>query len=105
MLTTLLIWIVGVVILGSLFWCSARVCVALLLAIWTVAVGILVDSNLDDRFLWIPVVLAVCGVFGSMVVLADAAKIVLAANVVILALFAVSVEALKTKSLFERHVR
>ena len=95
MLTTSLLWIVGAIILGSLFWCSVRECVALLLAAWTVAVGILVHSNLADRFLWIPVLLALIGVFGSIIVLASLTNMVLAANIATLTLFTVSVYVLK----------
>jgi hypothetical protein len=81
MLTTLLKWITGAAFLGSLFWYSARDCAALLLAVWTVAVGIFIHSNVADRLLWIPVALALAGVFGSVVVLAIPSNITLAANV------------------------
>jgi hypothetical protein len=97
MLKTLLKWIVGAAILGSLFWCSNRECVALLLTVWTVAIGIFVYSNLADRFLWIPVLLALFGVFGSILVLAIPANIILAGNMATLILFAISLEVLKDK--------
>lgn len=97
MLKTLLRWIVGAVILGSFFWCSDRQCVALLLAAWMVAIGVLVFSNLADRFLWIPVLLALAGVFGSILELSIPANTILAANVATLVLFALSLEVLKDK--------
>lgn len=95
MLTALLKWIAIATFLGSLFWCSARDCVALLVAVWTVAIGVFVYSNLAGRFLWIPVLLALAGVFGSILMLAVPANITLAANVATLVLFIVSLEVLK----------
>ena len=87
----------GAAILGSLFWCSACQCVSLLLVIWTLAIGFLAYFNLANRFLWIPVLLALAGVFGSILVLAIPADIILAANVATLVLFGVSLEVLKDK--------
>lgn len=87
MLMTLLKWTTGTAFLGSLFWCSARDCATLLLAVWMVAIGVFVYSNLADRFFWIPVLLALAGVFGSIFVLAIPGKITLAANVATLVIF------------------
>jgi hypothetical protein len=97
MLTTVLKWTMGTAFLGSLFWWSAGDCTTLLLAVWMVAIGILVYSNLADRFLWIPLLLALAGVFGSIFVIAIPGSITLAANVATLVTFIVSVEVLKKK--------
>lgn len=97
MLTTLLKWTTGAAFLGSLFWCSARDCTTLLLAVWMVAIGVFVYSNLAHRFLWIPAFLALAGVFGSIFVIAIPGSITLAANVATLVIFIVSVEVLKKK--------
>jgi hypothetical protein len=97
MFITLLKWITGAAFLGSLFWCSARNCVTLLLAVWTIAIASFVYSNLKDRFLGIPVFLAAAGVFGSIFVLAIPGNITLAANVAVLVTFVVSLEVLKKK--------
>jgi hypothetical protein len=97
MLTTLLKWTMGAAFLGSLFWCSARDCTTLLLAVWMVAIGVLVYSNLGHRFLWIPVLVALAGVFGSIFVIAIPGSLTLAANVATLVIFIVSVEVLKKK--------
>ena len=94
MLMTLLKWITGAAFLGSLFWCSDRACVVLLLAIWTVAIGVLVYSDLADRFLWIPVLLALAGVFSSILPLAISPNVAVVANEAILILFIVSLEVL-----------
>jgi hypothetical protein len=97
MLTTVLKWTTGTAFLGGLFWCSAGDCTTLLLAVWMVAIGILVYSNLADRFLWILLLLALAGVFGSIFVIAIPGSITLAANVATLVTFIVSVEVLKKK--------
>jgi hypothetical protein len=97
MLTTLLAWITGAVFLAGLFWCSARDCVALLLAVWTVAIAALVYSNLANRLLWIPVLLALTGVFGSLFALAIPTNITLAVNEATLVLFIVSLEVLRKR--------
>jgi hypothetical protein len=97
MLTTLLKWTTGIAFLGSLLWCSARDCTALLLAAWMVAIGVFIYSDLADRFLWIPVLVALAGVFGSIFVIAIPGGITLAANVATLVIFILSVEVLKKK--------
>jgi hypothetical protein len=96
-LTTLLKCITVIPFLGSLFWYSSRDCAVLLLAIWTVAIGGFVFSNLTNRFLWIPVLLAFVGVFGTVVVLVIPGNATLAANEATLVMFIVSVETLKKK--------
>lgn len=97
MFTTLLESIAGAVFLGSLFWCSSRDCVALLLIAWTLAIGAFVYSNLAERFLWIPVLLALAGVFGSVFALVVPANMTLAVNEAILATFLVALKVLKSK--------
>jgi hypothetical protein len=98
MLTMLTKCISGAVFLGSLFWCPSGDCVALLLVIWTVAIGVLVYSNLADRFLWIPILLALTGVFGLIFVLAIPDTIALAADEATLVMFVASLGLLKEKS-------
>lgn len=96
MLTTLLRTVIGGAFLGSLFWFSDRDWVGLLLlAVWTVAIGAMIHSNLAERFLWIPLALALTGLFSSIIVLAIPANITLAANLVTIVLFLVSLEVLK----------
>jgi hypothetical protein len=97
MFTILLESIAGVAFLGSLFWCSSRDCVALLLVAWTLAIGAFVYSNLAERFLWIPVLLALAGVFGSVFALVVPTNITLAVNEAILATFLVALKVLKSE--------
>ncbi len=87
----------GVVFLGSLFWCPRDHCVVLLLAVWAIALGILVYSNLADRFLWIPILLALSGLFGLILLLAIPTSTTLAAEEVTLVMFVVSLAVLKKK--------
>ncbi len=94
MLAILLKWITTAAVFGSLFFCSARDCAALLLVVWSVAIGILVCSNLGDRLLWLPVFLGLVGVFGSVFMLAIPVRINLAVNGITLAMFIVSLEIL-----------
>ena len=97
MLTTLLKCITVIPFLGSLFWYSSRDGAVLLLAIWTVAIGGLVFSDLTNRLLWIPVLLAFVGVFGTVVVLVIPGNATLAANGATLVMFIISVETLKKR--------
>jgi hypothetical protein len=97
MLTTLLQSFTGAALLSSLFWGSARDCAVLLLVVWMVVIGAFVVSNLADRFLWIPVLLALAGLFASVFALVIPANIILAVNVATLVSFVVSVEVLKKK--------
>jgi hypothetical protein len=94
MLTALFKWIAGSVFLGSLFWCSTLDCVALL-AVWTAAIGVLICSNLADRSLWIPALLALSGVLSSIVVFGIPDNITVVANLATLVLFIVSLQMLK----------
>jgi hypothetical protein len=98
MLTTLLKSFTGAAFLSSLFLWSARDCAVLLLAVWMVSIGVFVLSNLADRFLWIPVLLALAGVFASVFALVIPANIILAVNVATLVSFIVSLEVLKKKN-------
>jgi hypothetical protein len=97
MLTMLLKSFTGAAFLSSVFWWSAPDCAVLLLAVWMVAIGDFVLSNLADRFLWIPVLLALAGVFASVLAFVIPANIILAVNVATLVSFIVSVEVLKKK--------
>ena len=95
MVTTLLKWISAGTLAGSLYLSPNRYCAALLLAVWTIAIAVFVHSNLAEKFLWIPVLLGLAGVFGSIVVLALPANITLTVNLATLVLFAVAVDVLK----------
>lgn len=96
MLLMTLIAVAGFV--ASLFWCSTRDCVALLLAAWTVAIVVFVYMNLPERHLWIPALLALAGVLGCVFVLAFPGNLTLAANVTTLVLFVVSLDVLRERS-------
>lgn len=97
MRTMLLTWTAGAAVLVSLFWCSLGHCVMLLLTVWVIAIASFVYSNLKDKLLCIPVLLAGLGVLGLIFVLAIPGKITLAANVAVLVTFVISLEVLKKK--------
>jgi hypothetical protein len=71
--------------------------ILLLLVVWTGASGSLSYITLPDKHLWIPVLIALAGVFGSLLPLAITSDIALAANAVTLTLFIVSLERLSSK--------
>ena len=71
--------------------------ILLLLIVWTGAIGSLSYITLPDKHLWIPVLLALAGVFGSLLPLAITPNIALVANVATLTLFVVSLERLSSK--------
>ena len=71
--------------------------VLLLLAIWVGAIAVIVSSDWPDNHPWIPVFLAVAGLFGSVLPVAVAPNVALIANAVTLALFIVSWERLKSR--------
>lgn len=66
----------------------------LLLAVWVGAIAILVNVDRADKFLWIPVFLAVAGVFSSILPLAIPFSAAVVANGATLILFVVSLEVL-----------
>lgn len=66
----------------------------LLLAVWVGAIAILVNVDRADKFLWIPVFLAVAGVFSSILPLAIPFNAAVVANGAALILFIVSLEVL-----------
>ena len=68
--------------------------VVLLLAVWVGAVAVLVNVGRDDRFLWIPILLAVAGVFSSVLPLAISFNVAVVENGATLILFIVSLEVL-----------
>lgn len=99
MRTTLLIRITGAAILGGLFWCSARVSVTVLLALWMILIGSFVHSTVKERFLYVPVLLGAIGVLGSIFVLAIPGNMTLAANVAVVVSFVASVELISRASI------
>ena len=97
MLTTLFTSIEDATLLGSLSWCTGGYCAAVLLAVWTVGIVILVCSNIENRFLSVPVFLALSGVFGLVVVFAIPLTATVVANAITFVVFIVSLEALKNR--------
>ena len=95
MLTTHFTWIADATLLGSLSWCSGGYCGAVLLAVWTVGIVVLVCSNIENRFVLFPVFLAFSGVVGLIVVFAIPLTGTVAANAATFVLFIVSLEVLK----------
>jgi hypothetical protein len=71
--------------------------VLVLLAMWVGAIAILVYVNLADKFLWVPVLLALTGIFASILPLAMSSNIALVANAATLILFILSVQMFKPK--------
>jgi hypothetical protein len=67
----------------------------LLLAVWVGAIAVLVYADRADKFLWIPVLLALAGVFSSMLPLAISPNVAAVTNGALLILFIVSFGGLK----------
>ena len=66
----------------------------LLLAVWAGAIVVLVNVDRTDKLLWIPVVLAVAGMFSAILPLAISFNVAVIANGATLILFVVSLEIL-----------
>lgn len=64
--------------------------IILLLAVWVGATAVLVHTDCAEKFLWIPVLLALAGVFSSMLPVAASPDVAAVANGAILLLFIVS---------------
>ena len=88
----------GMVFLGSLFWCPSGMCAALLLAVWTIGIALFAYSNVPEPFLWIPLLLALTGLFGSIFILAIPDTVILAAEEATLVVFMISLGLLKKRS-------
>ncbi len=71
--------------------------ILLLLIVWTGAIVAFSYITLCDKHLWIPVLLALAGVFSSLLPLAITPNIALVANAATLILFIVSLERLRPK--------
>ena len=69
----------------------------LLLAVWVGAIAVLVNVNRADKLLWIPILLAVAGVFSSVLPLAISFNVAVVENGATLILFIVSLEVLHPK--------
>jgi hypothetical protein len=67
----------------------------LLLAVWIGAIAVLIYVDRAEKFLWIPVLLALAGLFSSMLPLAISPNMAAVANGAILFLFIVSFGVLK----------
>ncbi|MGA2961514.1 MAG: hypothetical protein ABSD96_07560 [Candidatus Korobacteraceae bacterium] len=66
----------------------------LLLAVWAGAIVVLVNVERADKLLWIPVLLAVAGMFSAILPLAISFNVAMIANGATLTLFMVSLEML-----------
>ena len=71
--------------------------ILLLLITWTGAIAAFIYMTLSDKYLWIPVLFALAGVFSSLLPLAITPSIALVANATTLILFIVSLERLRPK--------
>lgn len=71
--------------------------ILLLLIVWTGVIGWISYINLPDKYLSIPVFLALAGVFGALLPLAMTPSIALVANAATLTLFIVLMERLRPK--------
>jgi hypothetical protein len=71
--------------------------ILLLLAIWVGAIAVFVSLDWADNHLWIPVFLAVAGIFGSVLPVAIAPNVALIANAATLVLFILALERLKPR--------
>jgi hypothetical protein len=69
----------------------------LLLVVWVVSITVLITADRADKFLWLPVLLAVTGVFSSLLPLAISFNVAVAANGATLILFIVSLEVLNPR--------
>ena len=69
----------------------------LLLAVWVGAIAVLVNVNRADKLLWIPILLAVAGVFSSVLPLAISFNVAVVENGATLILFIVLLEVLSPK--------
>lgn len=72
--------------------------VLMLLAMWVGAIAVLVCVDLAERFLWIPVLLALTGVFTSILPLVISSNIAPVANLATLILFVLSLQMFRPKS-------
>lgn len=66
----------------------------LLLTVWIGAIVVLVNVERADKFLWIPVLLAVAGLFSSVLPLAISFNVAVVENGATMILFIVSLEVL-----------
>lgn len=73
--------------------------ILLLLLVWTGAIAWISCLTLRDKYLWIPLLLALAGVFGCLLPFVVTFNIALVANAVTLTLFIVSLERLKPRRL------
>ncbi len=71
--------------------------VVLTLAVWVGAIVLLVNRKLANKFCWIPVILALAGVFCSILPLAIPASIAVIANAACLIAFLACLALLKTR--------
>ena len=67
----------------------------MLLTIWAGAIFTFVNFDFSDERLWVPVLLALVGVFGSILPLVVAPVIALVANAATMLLFVASLETLR----------
>ncbi len=97
MFQTVLKWICAGTFAGSLYYWPNLYRAEILLAVWILSIVVFAHSNLAEKFIWIPVVLGITDVFGSIVVLALPARSTLTVDLAALVLFAVAVDVLKKR--------
>jgi hypothetical protein len=87
----------GSVSVGSFLWFAIRNCAMLLLIIWTSAITVFDDSDMLERFLWVPVCLGFVAVFGAVFILAIPSHLIMAFNMATLLPFMILSELGNTK--------
>jgi hypothetical protein len=71
--------------------------ILVLLMVWSGPIAAFSYITLTDKYLWIPVLLALAGVFSSLLPLAVTPNIALVVNAATMILFIVSLERLRSK--------
>jgi hypothetical protein len=94
MVMTLLKWISGPLV-GSLYYSPDGHRTEVLIVVWTVVISVFIRSNLAEELLWIPVLLGLSGVFGSIAILAFSGNTALTVNLTTLVAFVIAVDVLK----------
>jgi len=87
----------GMILLGGLFWCPSGLCAALLLGIWMIAIAVFAYSNVAERFLWVPLLVALAGMSGLIFILAVPDAMILAAEEAMLVIFVLALGLLKER--------
>jgi hypothetical protein len=97
MLTMAIRLFTGSVSAGSVLWFALRNCATLFLIMWTAAIAVFDDSDMLERFLWVPVSLGFAAMFGAVFILAIPSHVIMAFNIATLLPFMILSDAGKTK--------